>query len=171
MGQPLLHRIEVIRRSIVYLSRRFVGAGLRLLIGSTNRLGALALPETEDAGRVTHDQHAGVVRYLQRRDADHRLVHLPELTHLLHLEVPNLDLSRLVAKDDLNLVRMQHSAVNHHSIVIALPLVARRVKVKDFDCAVLARDKEPFVLALEDHGDCVCRQPIERHLLALVKHG
>ena len=106
MSQSLLHRIEVICRSIVHLSRRFVGIGLRLLIGSTDRFGALALPETEHAGRVTHDQHAGVVRDLQRRDAYHRLVHLPELTHLLHLEVPNFDLSRLVVEDDLNLVGM-----------------------------------------------------------------
>ena len=169
MGQHLLHRIEVIRRSVIYLRRRLVGAGLRFLVSSTDRLGALALPEAEHTGRVAHDQHAGVVGNLQRRDAHHRLVHLPELTHLLHLKVPDLDLSRLVAEDDLNLVRMQHGAVNHHAVVVALPLVARRVEIKDLDCAVLARDKEPLVLALEDHSDRVGGQSIKRHLLALVE--
>ena len=100
--QTLLHGVEVLSSSIVHLLRLARGAAR----DTAQYLGAFRLPEREGTVRVTHDQHRGVVSYFEGCDANEGLVHLPELSHFLSLEVPHLDLARLVSKDDLDLVRM-----------------------------------------------------------------
>lgn len=106
--------------------------------------------------------------YLKRRDADQWLVHLPELAHFLGLKIPYFDLTRLVAKDYFDFIWVKDCTVDHDSAIVALPLEAETLEVKDVDRAVFTGNEEPLILSLELHGHSIPSETIERHLLSMI---
>ena len=104
---------------------------------------------------------------LEGRNTYEGLVHLPELSHLLSLEIPYFDLAGLISKDYFYFVGMQYSAVNHHASIITLTLITLRLEVKNLNAAIFASDEEPLILPLKLHGDRVSFQPIKSHLASV----
>jgi len=177
----LLHCDEVLSSTIIDQLRAIKGRArsCSLAIRSSSRLGwitlipidklrTLWLPKEEKARRITRNKSASITWHLQRSYTNSRHIHLKELHCFLELKVPYLNLSALIAKKNLNFIRVHHCAQDHDSSVVALPLISTRsFEVKDLNRAILTSHKKPFILPLKFHRNRISRQSIKCHFLAL----
>jgi len=70
---------------------------------------------------------------------------------LLNLWMPNLYITVLVSKDNLNLVWMKHCTINLNTCVLILSLESFTFEIKCFESSILACSKKPLVVFLEIH--------------------
>ena len=84
------------------------------------------------------------------------------------MKVPNFDFSVLVPKNDFYFVGVEHSAVDHDSAIVILPLVTLTFEVKNFDVSIFASCEKPLVLLLKAHGYDIRVHAVEIHILVLV---
>ena len=57
---------------------------------------------------------------------------------------------------------MQHSSVNHDTLIVKVAHEACHLEIKDFQRAVLATGEEPFVVFLEAQRSDICSMTFER---------
>ena len=65
------------------------------------------------------------------------------------LQIPYSDSTALITKYNLDLIRMQHSTVDHDSIIVKITHVPSRLEVKYLESTILTRCEEPLVILLE----------------------
>lgn len=76
-------------------------------------------------------------------------------------KVPDADVSRSVAADNLALIRVYHDVVDRAAVGVA-PLDISRACLPDFDSAILRARDHPLALTVERHACNVARVALKR---------
>jgi len=131
-----------------------VAVGVRLQLLHRNIiLAGSALRPPDEAGALARacDQEHSVGRYGHGSDWPF-VLDTAQVANIIGGQVPYPDSTALVSIDNVGLIWVQNTSVDHHTVVFVVAHESGLFEVKDLQSSIFRRGKEPFIIILKAYG-------------------